>query len=297
MCGEEMKSWTKEIERQLEMFRSKPYVAYDRLVPVGKLLVAQFKVEQGLSRNELCPSLNEETIRDRIEKGIPILDGQAVCLDEGLLRELLEDIHLLPLGDPLEEAVCRLLSADAGGKILPAIVRRVFSGEPGIFPGLDLELDAKTAEGFKALALMLAAPFLRCCARAVRPALLLESITSRECPMCGGAPRMARLRQSDGKRLLECSECRFQWGFERLKCPYCFNEDQKALNYFFIEEETAYRLDTCEVCNRYIKTLDERKLAVEAPKGLFITDMATQYLDILAQKNNYLAITDGNRSY
>ena len=113
------------------------------------------------------------------------------------------------------------------------------------------------------------------------------------CPICGSMPFIAELRE-EGERFLICSLCGFEWRFMRLKCPFCENEDHKRLRYFYAEREgTANRVDVCEKCKRYIKTLDTREMAGKVIP--IIEDMGTLYLDVLAQEEGYLrgGITQG----
>jgi FdhE protein len=106
------------------------------------------------------------------------------------------------------------------------------------------------------------------------------------CPICGSMPFIAEFRE-EGERFLACSLCGFEWRFMRLKCPFCENEDHKKLRYFYVESEgTANRVDVCEECKRYIKTLDTRKMAGEIIP--IIEDMGTFHLDVLAQEEGYL---------
>ena len=113
------------------------------------------------------------------------------------------------------------------------------------------------------------------------------------CPVCGSMPFIAEFRK-EGERFLACSLCGFEWRFMRLKCPFCENEDHKKLRYFYAESEgMAIRIDVCEKCKRYIKTLDTREMAGDVIP--IIEDMGTLYLDVLAQKEGYLrgGITHG----
>ncbi|MGE5838616.1 MAG: formate dehydrogenase accessory protein FdhE [Deltaproteobacteria bacterium] len=105
------------------------------------------------------------------------------------------------------------------------------------------------------------------------------------CPICGSPPSLARLR-GEGERFLVCSLCSFEWRFPRLMCPFCGNEDSKGLRYFHTEKEgSVNRVDVCEKCKSYIKTVDTR-----GSKEDFIPlveDMGSLYLDLLAQKKGY----------
>ncbi|MDZ7261007.1 MAG: formate dehydrogenase accessory protein FdhE, partial [candidate division KSB1 bacterium] len=107
------------------------------------------------------------------------------------------------------------------------------------------------------------------------------------CPICGNLPGMARLEQETGQRILWCSFCHAQWNFPRIQCPFCSNNDHDRLKYFFIEEESPYRVDVCENCGKYLKTIDERRLPEEREIYLPIEDLATYELDMAAEKEGY----------
>ena len=104
------------------------------------------------------------------------------------------------------------------------------------------------------------------------------------CPVCGSLPSLALLGEEVGKRSLLCSFCGYQWQIERLLCPFCNNKEQQSLHYFYAEDEESHRIDLCEKCRQYIKTIDLRKAGVSDP---FIEDLATLHLDILASQKGY----------
>jgi FdhE protein len=104
------------------------------------------------------------------------------------------------------------------------------------------------------------------------------------CPICGSAPALSILKK-EGERALSCSFCRFEWPVRRMYCPYCENRDVQKLQYFFSEEEEEYRVDLCDQCRRYIKTVDARKISrsVYAPLEL----VATLHFDVKAADAGY----------
>ena len=104
------------------------------------------------------------------------------------------------------------------------------------------------------------------------------------CPICGSLPSLSLLREEIGKRYLLCSFCGYQWRIDRLICPFCNNKEQDSLGYLYGEGEEAYRIDLCEKCHQYLKTIDLRK--VEEP-DLCLEDIATLHLDILASQKGY----------
>ena len=104
------------------------------------------------------------------------------------------------------------------------------------------------------------------------------------CPICGSLPSLSLLKEETGKRYLLCSYCGYQWRIDRLFCPFCNNKDQGSLHYLFAEGEEVYRIDLCDKCHQYIKTIDYRNLAESDP---VLEDLATLHLDVLATQKGY----------
>ena len=104
------------------------------------------------------------------------------------------------------------------------------------------------------------------------------------CPICGSLPYLSLLKEEVGKRYLLCSFCGYQWRIDRLICPFCNNKEQESLHYLYAEGEEAYRIDLCEKCDQYIKTIDLRKVGESDP---CLEDLATVHLDMLVSKKGY----------
>jgi FdhE protein len=104
------------------------------------------------------------------------------------------------------------------------------------------------------------------------------------CPVCGSLPFLSLLKEEVGKRYLICSYCGYEWRIDRMFCPFCSNKEQGSLHYLFAEREEAYRIDLCEKCHQYIKTIDYRKLEKSDP---VLEDLATLHFDILASQKGY----------
>jgi FdhE protein len=105
------------------------------------------------------------------------------------------------------------------------------------------------------------------------------------CPVCGGEPLMGKLEQETGKRFLGCCLCRTEWVFKRLECPFCANSNQEELRYFYDEGNPAYRVELCDGCKAYLKTVDRREKAREIP--LFVENLATVDLDLVAKGEGF----------
>lgn len=106
------------------------------------------------------------------------------------------------------------------------------------------------------------------------------------CPVCGKEPKIGEIRkEEDGKRYLFCHQCGFKWYFNRIKCPFCGNDEQRSLAYFEVEGEERYRVDVCNKCRRYIKTV-ELPPSSEEP-NMDVEDIATLHLDMIAFDEGY----------
>jgi FdhE protein len=78
------------------------------------------------------------------------------------------------------------------------------------------------------------------------------------CPICGSPPILS-IFEDDGERSLICGFCWHTWPVKRVFCPFCENRDGKTLQYFYSEDEKEFRVDLCDSCKKYLKTLDARK--------------------------------------
>lgn len=111
-----------------------------------------------------------------------------------------------------------------------------------------------------------------------------ETWRKGHCPACGSLPSLSLLKGEEGRRYLLCSFCGYRWRMDRLCCPACDNKEQESLKYFCGEGEEAFRIDLCDSCHRYIKTIDYRNLEESDP---CLEDLATLHLDVLAAQKGY----------
>jgi len=105
------------------------------------------------------------------------------------------------------------------------------------------------------------------------------------CPICGSLPVLSELTGDEGRRMLICSFCGYRWKGLRMVCAFCGTEDQGAHRYLFIEGDEGVRIDVCDKCKKYIKTIDTR----ETGHSTFplLEYIGTLHLDILAQEKGY----------
>lgn len=111
-----------------------------------------------------------------------------------------------------------------------------------------------------------------------------ETWSKNICPICGSLPFISILKEEVGKRYLICPYCECRWRYDRIACPFCENRQQESLQYFYAEQQEEYRINTCEKCKQYIKTLDQREKEFIDP---VLEDISTLHLDILATRKGY----------
>ena len=115
------------------------------------------------------------------------------------------------------------------------------------------------------------------------------------CPVCGSSQAISELRKpkqngskdtaEGAERILHCSFCGSEWRATRLGCTFCRNTDAESLRYLYIEDDDAYRIDVCEKCKKYIKTVDSSAISHETVPA--VEDIATLHLDIIAEEEGY----------
>ena len=114
----------------------------------------------------------------------------------------------------------------------------------------------------------------------------------RRCPVCGGAPQLSILEEhavalESGGRQLQCANCLNRWTFRRVVCVACGEEDERKLGYYRSEELPHQRIDSCETCRRYIKSIDLGHLGLAVP---IVDEVAGVALDAWAAERGYRKI-------
>jgi FdhE protein len=106
------------------------------------------------------------------------------------------------------------------------------------------------------------------------------------CPFCNARPVASVLRgEGDGgKRWLLCSLCSTEWEYRRVLCPGCGEENKDKLPIFRAAELPAARLDACDTCHTYIKSIDLTKDGHAIP---MVDEIATVALNTWADEHDY----------
>jgi FdhE protein len=109
------------------------------------------------------------------------------------------------------------------------------------------------------------------------------------CPFCNARPVAGVLRgEGDGgKRWLLCSLCSTEWQFRRVLCPGCGEENKDKLPIYTAAEFPFVRVDACDTCQTYIKSIDLTKDGHAIP---VIDEIATVALNIWADEHDYVKL-------
>jgi FdhE protein len=87
-----------------------------------------------------------------------------------------------------------------------------------------------------------------------------------------------------GKRSLICSLCAHEWDFRRIVCPACGEESVDKLPVYVAEELPHVRVEACDTCHRYIKTIDLTKDGRAVP---VVDELAAIPLSLWAAERGY----------
>ena len=227
------------------------------------------------------PSIRLETnyLNSQLTEG-PILQFDHLPIDWSDVRFLLRaTAEAMRKHDALEDAELRRADAicrDASR--LPVVIRSWYeSARPGAEPL------AEDGAGLESVLMQAMRPVLTRCADAVMARTDLAGWNRHFCPLCGGEPDLAVITPS-ADRLLICSRCAARWRFHQISCPFCLNEERARIT-SLASRDGRYRINACDVCQRYIKAYDARRAG--RPVMPVVDAVATLPLDAAAIQRGY----------
>ena len=210
-----------------------------------------------LSRVPL-PAMNLDGARldAMLAAGTPILAFEQVPIDWSdlrfLVRSTADAMRTHEAIEPDDFRRVEALSRDPE-RLPPAIRNWYEKARPVPAGGGDVAPDIA---GLEPLLLQAMRPFLTRCAEAVTARTMFQEWRHGNCPLCGGEPDFSVITPA-AERFLICSRCTARWPFDQLACPFCLNSDRSRLT-SFATRDGMYRLNGCDVCERYVKAFDGR---------------------------------------
>lgn len=244
-------------------------------------------------KTDISFNMSEEEIKNLLREGKHLLSVEDITIDKALFDEIKgEIIDVILQKDPsMTEALKRFGELDElGGEKLIKLLHKEGGFTPESLENYitDNSIDEKCGLDTQLILFIIfntLTPFYMSYAGEASQKTDFALWSEGYCPVCGQKPMMAQIRKEDSARVLECWLCHTQWGFPRLECPFCDNKDHKKLRYFYVDEEKGRRVNVCEKCKSYLKTVHLKELGREVI--LDVENIFTIQLDSVAQKEGY----------
>jgi len=144
--------------------------------------------------------------------------------------------------------------------------------------------DASSAAETRFCARAFLEPYAQHLAEHTEPPVI--EVTPSVCPLCGARPQLGVLRpEGDGaRRSLVCSLCSTEWNYGRILCPACGEASETHLAIYIAEELPHVRVEACDTCHVYMKTVDLAKNGLAVP---VVDEIAAVPLDLWAREKGY----------
>lgn len=252
---------------------------YSKLLDLNKkIFIAQEDSRQKTTTEPI--SIRENVLKSKIQEQFPLINIEEFKINIEAAGRLFSEICRIVKDDDseLSEPAVLLMQAVDDGKVDFELLFKAFLNEDeSYFDTASSELQI----GKEILAYFVynsAKPSLNVCASGLSVHLDKNTEWHRGgCPICGSPPALS-LFEEDGKRFFCCSFCWHKWRTRRIFCYNCENTDHETLHYYTFEGSEGYRVDVCDKCKKYIKTIDCRVL------GRFVYPpleyISTQHLDL-----------------
>lgn len=106
------------------------------------------------------------------------------------------------------------------------------------------------------------------------------------CPFCARKPGWGVMRQmgEGAARSMACGFCHAEWDFRRLVCPGCGEENDAKLPVFTASEFDYIRVECCDTCKTYVKSVDLTKNGRAEP---IVDELASSPLDVWGHEHGY----------
>jgi len=244
--------------------------------------------QRQLSATIALPKLDYSTIdKEKLRAGISVIQQISLFSSDDPLKEIaLSLISAVKEGMPkLAAEMDRLSDLVQKGKLhLADYFEPHASDENKTMEGWENNLKISPSNASFLMSLM-ARVLLERRAREITEALGEFAWEKGYCPICGEFPSAALIEEEGGKRFLHCSSCGQDWRFTRVVCPYCENEAQQGMDYFYVENKTQESAFVCDKCKKYLVTL-YRAGRLHA-RDMDVSAISLVHLDMIMQDKGY----------
>ncbi len=231
--------------------------------------------------------LNQIDIAERINQQKPILHASNLIIGDKELEDIFDDIFPIvkEFSYRQKESLLRLEELNDRRKISikELVIAQVF-GDKQKFSEIAEKYDVP-ATLLQRIFEFVASPFLELCAEFFTKKLSSFDWNQPFCPICGNKPSMARVNDQANTRFLWCRFCDTNWQFQDMVCPFCDCHDLRTIKIIFPSDRKPFRIDACDSCKNYVKTVDE--LIADKKFNITVSYVETLYLDFLAKHCGY----------
>ena len=249
----------------------------------------QLFVAQEKSKLQTCLEpivIAPEVLRLKRREKLPLVETTEFVFDATTGRKLLVQICAIiqAADNEMASSAQRLAAAVEGSLEVESIFRHLLAGDDRYFTDtadrIGSDKNTLAFVGYSSLK-----PSLVVCSEQLSTYLTDHTQwTAGICPVCGNLPAIGML-DDEGRRSVCCSFCWHQWPLARVYCPFCGSTDPNMLHYLYSESEKAFRVDCCENCRKYIKTVDAR--SANRPIYPPLEQVASLHLDMKAREGGF----------
>ena len=280
----------RKLDNKISQLKKKSYISSELIDLLDA--VAHMQLDAYAEAVVTLPPDSELTPVGAVLQGVSLMAREDLPYDavqaEALLGRLID--LLSKAGGPMGEGADAVAKALDSGEFTPAELFTKFQNDDTAFFASWMERTPNAPKTLPFLAFASMGPSIEAAAGLLAeklPAIKIPAVGT--CPICGSLPLISSLEQKEGARHATCSFCRHHYRIKRISCPVCGEEDQKKLTFFTVEEEPGFRVDVCDTCKTYIKTIDFRELdRVALP---VLDDLDSLALDYVAAGQGYKRAT------
>ncbi|NDV18487.1 formate dehydrogenase accessory protein FdhE [Pseudodesulfovibrio sp. JC047] len=286
----DVEQYQRRLEKKITQLKGKSYISEELVNLVAD--VARLQLTARINATVTIPQDTELAPAEAVFQGVPLLGRENFPHDSAQATQLLQDLIALlnTTGGPLGDGAKAVAQAMDNGEFTPADLFHHYLNDDTAFFASWAERTPEAPKTIAFLAFAALGPSIEAAAD-----ILAEKLPDMKvpevgtCPICGSLPLISSLNQKEGFRHATCSFCRHEYRIKRIACPVCGEDDQKKLTFFTVDEEPGFRVDVCESCKTYIKTIDFRNLdRVALP---ILDDLDSLALDYVAAGQGYKRAT------
>ncbi len=229
--------------------------------------------------------------QEKLKAGVPVIKQMSLFSSEESYKEIAKSLAAtVKVGLPaMAEGIDHLSGLIQKGKLNPGDYFQAYpdAGDKVLNRWVE-ELQISESTGLFLLSLV-ARVVLESRAKEITAYLVDIQWEKGYCPICGAFPTIALIEEEGGKRFLHCSSCGQDWRFTRVICPYCENDAEKGMDYYYIENKTQESAFICEKCKKYLVTL--YRTGSLFTRDMDISAMSLIHLDMIMQDKGYEPMT------